>query len=316
MGAFTTTPLEAVLIVLGVVVLVAGSVLFLVLNRRKRKRDRLRRTEHIFQDILHDFAFTPEEADALHVIGGYAPGGIEHRYRILISRDNFEEAVKKMRKENPLPEPLFEELEEKLAFCCFENPRIVDDTRQLPSGTPLYIVTEESEGFHGRIAANDPTGIVAEVGRIDAFDSDVQKVKVQYQQGRQIFQFTTRARKQEAGTLLLDHDRELARLERRDFFRVKRKMQVTFRKAEDDEIHRVKLIDIGGGGAGVDNSEGYLREGDEVRLTLDLPKAGKVPVNARVVRTTQENTVAHLQFEDLLEGTRDKIISFVLREEV
>ncbi|MFW5769756.1 MAG: PilZ domain-containing protein, partial [Spirochaetota bacterium] len=67
---------------------------------------------------------------------------------------------------------------------------------------------------------------------------------------------------------------------------------------------------------GVDNSESYLKEGDEVRMTLDLPKSGELPVNARVVRTSKEDAVAHLKFEDILEGTRDKIISFVLREEV
>ncbi|MFW5747452.1 MAG: flagellar brake protein [bacterium] len=316
MGAFTTTPLEAVLIVAGVVALIAGSILFLVLNKRKRRKEGLRRAEHVFQDILHNFYFTPEEADALHLLGGYALGGPEYKYRILTSRRNFEEAVKKMRRENPLPAPVVEELERKLAFCCFENPEFVDDTRRLPEGTPLYIVTEGSEGFHGRVAANDPAGIVAEIGRIDAFESGAQEVKVQYQQGRQIFQYAARARKQESGTLLLDHSRELARLERRDFFRVKRKMHVTLRKPGSNEIHRVKLIDIGGGGAGVDNSESYLKEGDEVRMTLDLPKSGELPVNARVVRTSKEDAVAHLKFEDILEGTRDKIISFVLREEV
>jgi c-di-GMP-binding flagellar brake protein YcgR len=93
-------------------------------------------------------------------------------------------------------------------------------------------------------------------------------------------------------------------------------MQVTVRKTGEEEIKRLKLIDIGGGGAAVDNTQSSLNEGDEVRITLDLPKAGQTQVNARVVRTTQEGTVAHLQFEDILEGTRDKIISFVLREEV
>lgn len=316
MGAFTTTPLEAILIVAGVVALIAGSILFLVFSRRKRRRERLRHAEHIFQDILHNFYFSPEETDALHLIGGYALGGPEHKYRILTSKRNFEEAVKKMRRENPLPEPIIEELERKLAFCCFENPEIVGDTRRLPEGTPLYIVTDESEGYHGRVVAGDPKGLTAEVGRIEAFDPGVQEVRVQYQQGRQIFQYRTRARKQESGTLFLGHSRELARLERRDFFRVKRKMNVTVHKGDEDGIQRVRLIDIGGGGAGVENPRGYLKEGDEVRVTLDLPKSGELPVNARVMRTSKEDAVAHLRFEDILEGTRDKIISFVLREEV
>jgi hypothetical protein len=78
------------------------------------------------------------------------------------------------------------------------------------------------------------------------------------------------------------------------------------------ETYRSFLLELGGGGASLGNPEKLFGTGDVLELAFST-KSSDFRFPARVVRTSQNASVMHVQFESIAESSRDRIIGSLNR---
>lgn len=117
--------------------------------------------------------------------------------------------------------------------------------------------------------------------------------------------------------------RPLSPLQKRYWFRLQTSSEFEWVTAEEAEKARRinykkdQLVDISGGGLCFTTSE-KLNSGDEIKLLLDTGTGKPMYLDGHVVRvdevTDQEKTVnrVSVQFGELLEGERDRIINYIM----
>lgn len=76
-----------------------------------------------------------------------------------------------------------------------------------------------------------------------------------------------------------------------------------------------RFIDVGGGGASLQNPSAKFRRGTDLELTFHPDSHAPLNLHGRVVRTSQGGAVLHVKFEKLRESTRDKIFRMMFRSE-
>ncbi len=76
---------------------------------------------------------------------------------------------------------------------------------------------------------------------------------------------------------------------------------------------RTRILDLGGGGASMENPGGALSRGSLVRVFF-TPWIGKLAVNARALRLSRNGAVIHVRFESISEADRRRIMRFLFQQ--
>ncbi|MBN2553367.1 MAG: PilZ domain-containing protein, partial [Spirochaetales bacterium] len=128
-----------------------------------------------------------------------------------------------------------------------------------------------------------------------------------------VFHFTTRVKKAFDNILALEHSEEIARIQRRKFYRGRVSLPVSVKKKESSEpAVRTYILELGGGGLTLFNPYKVFHPGDGLGMIFTLPDSGDLRVQGRVRRTDRGGSLAHVEFESIKESVRDKILGFVL----
>jgi c-di-GMP-binding flagellar brake protein YcgR len=117
--------------------------------------------------------------------------------------------------------------------------------------------------------------------------------------------------------LVIKKPEQFIKIQRRCFLRLPVAVAVRYRLAgEKTEFYNGVTVDISGGGALL-LTECPIEEGQILEMEIDLPDREPVFSRARVIRLLERKTregqanKAALEFNDISEGKRDKIINFI-----
>ncbi|MEN6460470.1 MAG: PilZ domain-containing protein [Syntrophomonas sp.] len=121
--------------------------------------------------------------------------------------------------------------------------------------------------------------------------------------------------------LIIEKPDQFIKIQRRGFLRLPVAVPIKYRPAgENTELYDGVTVDISGGGALL-STQCSIEEGQILEMEIDLPDREPVFCRARVIRLLERRTregqinKAALQFSEIIEGKRDKIINFIFEKQ-
>ncbi len=167
----------------------------------------------------------------------------------------------------------------------------------------------------GRLIKKDHQGLLIQVydnkepndTRLKALEIG-KPIKITYHTKQGIFAFETKILANQSNELKLDHAFHKKKIQRQQYFRKNIHLNAQVRKLKNKADYICRLYDLSAGGASIKNHR--FQVGDTLILTMnEIPNYNKT-VYSTVVRLSNAKKVAHLQFLDLSDQDKDKLIQY------
>lgn len=314
---FATTPAEIALFI----VLVIGIIAFFILVSRYQAKKRAIATalqaQELFSRLSKKKALNGLEIELLNKMARYLKSP-ERKHLLFDSQATFNGCVDKLRKEETVSSSLVAGLRLKLGFEEGNPERPVRSSAELAEDQPVLIFEKKSKNrIPGIVLKNDPRALHIAVEN-HGFGTGL-TVQIYFQNQSGLFTFTSRIRRIDRGMLQIAHSENIRRIQRRKVYRRKTSLPVFVRR-EGESAHSIRTTctDLGGGGASLINPDRRLKAGDRLELyfliqALRQPPGARphIRVTGEVVRLSGGGRTAHIVFDPLPEGVRDRIIKYL-----
>jgi hypothetical protein len=311
--AYETNPLEIALILGISALLLSALIAFSVFSAVKARREAIKRSQARYEEKLDELKLPPSHVDILERMAERLADDSK-KHEILTRRNRFNRLAAKMVEDREVPPDAISALRIQLDFPEAGGESLPVSTTALPRGASLSLRANKRSVLRGVIAEKHADGLKLELR------SEVRRLpaglvlEAQYKSASGIFRFTTAVVYHDGSELLIRHSESLRRFQRRSFFRRTASLPVEVRaEGKPPRLHYTR--DVGGGGAAIMTPERDLGEGDKIALRFILPAgAGKVEGTARVLRVSENGTLAHVRFEEIRERDRDRIFRAILAQ--
>ncbi len=304
---FAGSPLE-IAIVAAFVAFFFGGLIYLA-RRRTRKEDQTRRehAEQLYKELKEKHKLTPTEEEAISQLSNYL-NRPERKYVLIESQAMFNAAAGPALRDGRVSEGTLSALRVKLDYTEQATNKPPHSTADLPQGASVLVGKQKQRTIKARVLEPTETSF--------RLQTDVEErpfvfgtlVRVIYQNNIGIFAFTCAVEGFNEGVLSLTHDEEPDRIQRRKHYRAELHLPVHIRgTAKKGKPKQSEFLDIGGGGASLKNPDKQFQAGDHIELTFHPDSRQPLRVQASVIRTSQEDSVLHVKFEQMREPMRDRI---------
>jgi c-di-GMP-binding flagellar brake protein YcgR len=286
---------------------------YVIVRSRREARERRARAEEAYREHLQQFSLTPSEEDAIESMSRYLDAP-ERKYLLLVSQGIYNSCAERALEAGDVAEQQVAALRVKLGFAGKETTKPPASTTEIPAGAAVLLQQEGETSVRARVLEHEPTALVVELDEGEREFTYGSPVQVLYQANAGIFAFESVVESRESRMLRLAHDEEPARMQRREYYRQNVDLPVYVRPTgSKKEPVETRFIDVGGGGASVQNPSSKLTRGTDLELTFHPDSHAPLSVHGRVVRTSRDGRVLHVKFEKLRESTRDKIFKLLFR---
>jgi c-di-GMP-binding flagellar brake protein YcgR len=240
----------------------------------------------------------------------------QKRYEVIENPYIFNSCVKKLREQEDVSAPLITSLRMKLGFKAEGPERIPHSTAELTEGTPLLIITGGKREIAGSIVKIENNSFLVFLEEKGASLSQGSKIKVYCQKRSGLYEFQASVRKVEKGMVRLGHSEEIRRIQRRRFYRRRVSFSVYIKRpGPEQQWVRTSLLDLGGGGASMENPWAGIKPGEEIEVVFPEKKP-VLRVPAFVVRTSGAARDMHVRFGPMSDARRDRIIGHIFKGRV
>jgi hypothetical protein len=141
-------------------------------------------------------------------------------------------------------------------------------------------------------------------------------VEVLYQNSSGLYTFQSEVQRFKDKYLYMTHSESPERVQRRRYYRRNISLPVYIRPAgAEEKSTESRFIDLGGGGASLENPQNRFRAGAGVELSFHPDSKSVLNVLGNVVRTSHRGSVIHVNFEHLKDSTRDRIYRMLFTEQ-
>ncbi|MFP4205245.1 MAG: flagellar brake protein [Spirochaetota bacterium] len=312
---FAAQPAEIVLVIVLVLLFVGGlTVVFIVWSRREARRRR-ERAEQLYRHQLERFDLTPEETWAIETMARHlhAP---ERKYVLLTAQGMYNSCAERALAEDELTEEQVAALRVKLGFAGKQTTKPPNSTSEIPTGAAVLLHQHGESAVRGRVVAHEPGAVVVQLDEGEREFRGGSAVTVLYQTNAGIFSFESTVRGRDGVMLRIAHDEDPNRIQRRQYYRKSVELPVFVRPTGSEKAPlATRFIDIGGGGASLQNPSSKFGRGTELELTFHPDSHAPLNLQGRVVRTSERGRVLHVAFEKLREPTRDKLFRLLFKAE-
>jgi hypothetical protein len=187
----------------------------------------------------------------------------------------------------------------KLGFKTRSPEGIPHSTAELQADLPVIIIQKGKKG-----------------GRGMAPPIRTLPIQVYFQGPSGRYTFISRIRGYGKGEIEVAHSENIKRMQRRKFYRKKLMLPVYVKRAESDERSILTtLIDLSGGGASIMNRDMLFSSGDRISISLVASRTKRVYITGDVLRMSRGGKIIHVEFSDMLESSRDRIIKVLFMPE-
>jgi PilZ domain len=312
-GQFGTTPLGIFLFLIALATLPAALALIYRSQRRRALRERIARSEEIIRKKSEALGLTPAEKKLVIRLADTAedPGT---GYLVLFDEPYYTRAAENLAQlDDELRASSTAALRVRLGFKS-ERPGKPHSTAMIPEGSTLLLRPDKRSGiFKAKLLGIRPDGF--EIGLegsnlLAPGDSAV----FQYQNSQGTFLFKSYCLKREGKRLLMRHQEKFRQLQKRAYFRSPWTGTLQTGRFEEEERFPSRFVDLGGGGASIQNPGNRFAEGDFLELSFRLPGQPEVQnLRGRVIRSSQGGKRLHLIFEGVQENQRDRILGSLFK---
>lgn len=314
MQGFRTSRTEALILLAVITVFLAATVTIFIIQNRKKYLRRLSAAESRFREKIEDIKLSELERNVLEAMAKELPRGEFRKHEVVTEKGAFDCAAKRLIARREISEEIAASLRLKLEFGRATEQEPVYTTAEIPEGKHLYIVDKLKNRYHGYVREITPEHFIMQIRGKAAEMPRKKKLRVYLKQKSGVYSFTTSIIDINEDLLTCAHSDSISREQKRQFYRkeIDDKAHIEKKGAGKEERRTVSVYDLGGGGARIENPGHQLAEGDEIELFLPVEGA-TLTVPAEVVTSSKNGSVLHLEFTDIPESKRDKIIGYVLQ---
>jgi hypothetical protein len=166
----------------------------------------------------------------------------------------------------------------------------------------------------GRIVAQGPAVFLVKLDPGTSPPARNSRVALFFRNAAGIFAFRTRITDLAGEAVHLEHSTQVSHFQRRKYYRRMVRLPVLVTRVPAAMSPRQTiLLDLGGGGASLQNPQGLFGEGDALRMWF-FPGSERLAVAGTVVRVSKNGTYIHVRFESLSEAGRNRILGFLFRQ--
>jgi c-di-GMP-binding flagellar brake protein YcgR len=236
------------------------------------------------------------------------------KHQLVENQATFNTYASELVDEGRFAEPEIAALRLKLGFKPRDPRQVFHSTAELYTDLPVLVAQKDGKASRGRILAVTPQNVSIVLGNGNLIRDRGIPVQVYFQTPSGRFGFNTRVRRAGRRIIEVSHSEHIRRLQRREFYRTRIMLQATVRGLDgEQEAADTTLIDLGGGGASIENPEQRFTVGDHVSLSFRYGEEDQIETTGEIVRTSRKGKVAHLRFDFLSESDRDRVIGLLFR---
>ena len=231
-------------------------------------------------------------------------------YLVVSSQRTFAACLHGLRELEEVAKDTLLSIQGKTGFKPFTANRQLQSSRDLPEGMPV-VVESNKHRTAGTIEGQSDKFFVVRLTDILSAEP-MATVRLFCHHPRGVYDLSAKLLSVADKNIKLEHSSSLRSVQRRKYYRRKMKTAVYLKREESQErAVQAMLLDLGGGGASLENPEKKFIKGDDIRIYFHQGGKNWLPIEASVVRTSRRGGVLHLQFGHVNEATRDRIIKMV-----
>jgi c-di-GMP-binding flagellar brake protein YcgR len=307
------SPLEICLFFILVLAIVVGSILLYRYRVKKSTEDKFLKAQRLFDAAVIKKGVNEAEREVLERLAGYMKRS-EEKNLLFEKKAVFNACIKKLLMEEKISPSLLASIRLKLGFNILEDEQIPHSSAELPLEMPVMIVQKGSEKKRGRIVSVNQDTLSIEIDDASRPPRPEIPVSIVFENPSGQYSFTTSIKKVGKGVINVAHSEAVERFQRRRFYRKKLFMPVYVKRTGSQEQYVLTTIkDLGGGGASITNPEKRFVLDDKLSLAIFTPGRKRINLTATVVRVSDDGETLHLNFGEMPESSRDRIIRFLLQ---
>ncbi|MFP4407808.1 MAG: PilZ domain-containing protein [Spirochaetaceae bacterium] len=184
-------------------------------------------------------------------------------------------------------------------------------TLKLGAGIEISVADATMNSGAGEITTNLPSALKVRLRSGQTSFKPGRKVDVICKGKEGLYRFETTVQAQEGRRLLLDHTSDLERVQRRKHRRRQMRMPVELRVGSVSAASRTEDISIGG--SAVRNPRKRFGPGQRLSCSFSFGGDEKISIPATVVRTSRGNSLLHLRFNNVEDGTRHRLFRAIMK---
>ena len=307
---FVKSPIQIFISIIIIILFIGIFVLIGVITAVRTKNILINQLFKKYEKLLLLFNVTIEENKILNKLSIYLKNP-DNKYLLLTDPNIFHNALNKLRTKENIEGIILHALEKKLGFLNFSPDTIIKSTFDINNGALVIIIFSFNKKTTGHVIKSEEFLKVKVSSEINFIvkEENAKIVTYNYTGG---YVFNVRLKDYKDGIMYFTHTAKTKIYQRREFYRKNKKRFVFIhRKETEDKPETAMILDLSGGGASIDNSILKFKVGDEFKISFPKIKNNKLIVNAEVIRTSKNNSVIHVKFNNLIPLFYDKIIEIV-----
>ena len=310
---FVQTRLEIILFFVIIIVFLAAISAYFAARSRRGHRELVQRSRDLIGRLYEKLSLNEQEAALLGRLAQYLDPK-DSGHSLLVNSHVFDACVRRMSRAGDVSQPTLNALRLKIGFRITQNQEAPSSTAELPSGAPLLLQLKGGARARGTILAQGAGAMLMKLEPGAPPLAIGMSVTMYFHNAAGIFSFPTRITDMNEDAVFLSHSSTITHQQRRKYYRRRESLPVFIRPAATGaEPVQTILLDLGGGGASLQNPKGLLKRGDLLELSF-TPQAEKVTYVARVMRVSKLGRVANVRFESLSEAERNRIMGFIFTQ--
>lgn len=184
-------------------------------------------------------------------------------------------------------------------------------TLKLGSGIEISLADAAMNSGAGEITTNLPSALKVRLRTGQTSFKPGRKVDVICKGRDGLYRFETTVQAQEGRRLLLDHTSDLERVQRRKHRRRQIRTPVELKVGSVAASSRTDDISIGG--AAVRNPRKRFGPGQRLKCAFTFVGSETIVIPATVVRTSRGNSLLHIRFNEVEDGTRHRLFRAIMK---
>ncbi len=293
-----------VVILVGVVALLIG---YYVRRRNKARQRHAREDAERYEELVRQSGLTPYEERVVEILAGYLRRRTA-RHVLLQSQGAFNQAATLALDDGEVSSGDVSSLRVKLGFTGKPLGLRPQSSVEIPPGAALLIQKPRRTPVHGQVIQAQTDALRVRLDGPDTPLTEGSFVHVVYQNDAGVFEFDSAVLLRNGEEVQLQHSEEIHGVQQRAHYRREIRLPVYISSASrNDEAVLSQFIDIGGGGASIENPDKRFSPGDTVELTFHPDGDRSLNLIATVVRTSRGGSTIHVKYGSIRESSRDRV---------
>jgi hypothetical protein len=310
---FHETRLEILLFFIIIIALLILFTVYAVVQKRRARQELARHSHEILEHLLGKLDLNAQETELLGGLARHLSQG-ESVHSLLVNVHVFDACARKMRQSESVDEAQLSALRLKIGFRVLQPEEAPTSSAELPEGSPVLLVAGPGTRLPGTLVAQGPGSLLVQLGAGISPPAMKTGLTMYFHNAAGIFSFHTRVTDQMEGGVRLAHSSQITRHQRRKFYRSKVRLPVFVASSSIAAVPQESLLlDLGGGGASIQNPGGQLKKGNLIKLSFS-PEIGKFTLSGRVLRVSKNGRIINVKFESLQDAERNRIMSFLFKQ--